>query len=150
MYDLIIRGGRVVDGTGNPWFQADVAVKGGRIAAVRREGFGAGAAKQVLDARGLVVAPGFVDIHTHSETALLADPSAGAKLLQGVTTEVLGNCGMSAAPATDERLDDLSTYALGVMGYPEVPWVWRSLAEYWEAYRQARPAVNAASFIGLG
>lgn len=150
MFDLIIRGGRIVDGTGNPWFRGDVAVKDGRIAAIRREGFPRESGARVIDADGLIVAPGFIDIHTHSETAVLADPQAPAKLCQGVTTAVLGNCGMSASPLTDEHLRDLRDYALPIMGYPEVEWSWRTLAEYWEAVRRAAPAINVATYIGLG
>ncbi|HEY3365769.1 MAG TPA: D-aminoacylase [Symbiobacteriaceae bacterium] len=150
MYDLVIRGGRIVDGTGNPWFRGDVAIQDGRIAAIRREGFAPESGAQVIDAGGLVVAPGFIDIHTHSDTALLADPGAAAKLRQGVTTEVLGNCGMSASPLTDLHLNDLRDYALPIMGYPEVDWTWRSLDEYWAAVRRAGPAVNVATYIGLG
>jgi N-acyl-D-aspartate/D-glutamate deacylase len=150
MYDLLVRGARVVDGTGNPWYRADVAVRSGRIAAIARESLGSGSARKVIDAAGLVLAPGFIDIHTHSDTAVLAAPGAEAKLRQGVTTEVLGNCGISIAPVTDEHLEDLRNYALPIMGYPTVPWTWRSLTGYWEAVRQASPAVNVATFIGLG
>src|SRR5262245_4604057 len=71
-YDAIIRGGHIVDGTGNPWFAADLAIKGGRIAAVSNQLSNASAAR-VIDAAGLVVAPGFIDLHTHSDTSLLAD-----------------------------------------------------------------------------
>src|ERR671923_534071 len=99
MFDTIIRRGRVVDGTGAPWFPADVALAGGRIAAVGRlEG---AAARQEVDASGLVVAPGFVDIHDHSDFTLVANPSADSAIHQGVTTIVPGNCGFSAAPLAD-------------------------------------------------
>jgi N-acyl-D-amino-acid deacylase len=93
-YDLLIRGGRLVDGTGNPWFAGDVAVKGGRIAAVGRTG---GSAARTIDATGLIVAPGFIDLHTHSDTALIADGSAQSKVRQGVTVDVLGES-TSVAP----------------------------------------------------
>ncbi len=82
-YDLLIRGGRIVDGTGNPWFRGDVAITAGRIAAVGRLA-GAQAAR-VIDARGLTVAPGFIDLHTHSDMPLLADGDAQSKVRQGVT-----------------------------------------------------------------
>src|SRR5262245_48849466 len=88
-YDVIIRGGRVVDGTGNPWFAADVAIKGGRIAAISNRLTTATAAR-VIDAAGLAVAPGFIDLHTHSDTSLLADANAQSKVRQGVTVDVLG------------------------------------------------------------
>ena len=88
-WDVLIRGGRIVDGTGNPWFEGDVAIRGNRIAAVGRLG-PAASARRVIDARGLIVAPGFVDIHSHSDIPLLEDGNAASKIRQGVTTEVLG------------------------------------------------------------
>ena len=95
-YDLLIRGGTVIDGTKAPRFDADVAVKDGRIAAV---GDLAGAsAARTLDAAGLIVAPGFIDSHTHDDQALLAQPDMDFKVSQGVTTVIAGNCGISAAP----------------------------------------------------
>ncbi len=94
-YDLIIRGGRVVDGTGNPWFYADVAVNGDRIVAVKRNL--PGTAKKEIDAKGLIVSPGFIDIHSHSDFVLLEDGDAQSKIRQGVTTEILGE-GNSAGP----------------------------------------------------
>src|SRR5690242_20101076 len=88
-YDVLIRGGRIVDGTGNPWFEGDVAIRGNRIAAVVRPGEDL-PAKRVIDARGLVVAPGFIDMHSHSDMLLLRDGDAQSKVRDGVTTEILG------------------------------------------------------------
>src|SRR6185503_8134331 len=94
--DLLIRGGRIVDGSGNPWFKGDVAIRGKRIEAI---GLVAdGTAKRTIDAKGLVVAPGFIDIHSHSDYQLLEDGAAQSKIRQGVTTEVLGE-GDSAGPS---------------------------------------------------
>src|SRR5260370_12376355 len=92
--ELVVRGGRLVDGTGNPWRHADVEIDRGRIVAVTAPG-DAPAAARVVDAAGHIVAPGFVDIHSHSDLAVLARPGAEEKLRQGVTTEVVGNCGIS-------------------------------------------------------
>ena len=95
-YDLLIRGGTVIDGTKAPRFDADVGVKDGRIAAI---GDLAGAsAARTIDAAGLIVAPGFIDSHTHDDQALLAQPDMDFKVSQGVTTVIAGNCGISAAP----------------------------------------------------
>ena len=106
MEDIIIRGGTVIDGTGKPGFQADVAVKDGKITAV---GDLSGLqAKKVLDASGLVVAPGFIDAHSHSDTSFLRDSSGASKLYQGVTTEVSGQCGSSPFPALPERMKKTS------------------------------------------
>ena len=107
MYDLIIAGGMVADGTGRPAYAADVAVSGGRIAAIgnlRGE-----AARETLDAGGLIVAPGFIDAHAHSDTGFLKDGSSASKLYQGVTTEVTGQCGMSPFPSAQfESFDALA------------------------------------------
>ncbi len=89
-YDVLITGGRVVDGTGNPWFLADVGIRDGRIAAVGRLALAGADAKRVIDATGLVVAPGFIDLHTHSDGALLRDGTAQSKVRQGVTLDITG------------------------------------------------------------
>ena len=99
MLDLIVHGGTVVDGTGAARYRADVAVACGRIAAVGA--LDGAQATQRLDATGLLVAPGFIDIHSHSDFTLLIDPRAQSQLFQGVTTEVVGNCGHGCAPITD-------------------------------------------------
>ena len=108
MDDLAIRGGLVVDGTGAPGREADVFVSDGRIAAIERGP--ARAARRVIDARGRVVAPGFIDIHTHSDFTLPLNQKAEGKIRQGVTTEVVGNCGFSVAPALPGRAADLREY----------------------------------------
>lgn len=94
-YDVVIRHARIVNGSGNPWFHGDVAIRGQRIVAVGR--VPAGKAGREIDAHGLVVAPGFIDIHSHSDYLLLEDGNAQSKVRQGVTTEVLGE-GTSAGP----------------------------------------------------
>src|ERR671935_211207 len=97
MDDLLIRGGEVIDGTGAPAREADVSVSAGRIVAV--EAASSRPARRVIDARGQVVAPGFIDIHTHSDFTLPLNPRAESKIRQGVTLEVVGNCGFSVTPA---------------------------------------------------
>src|SRR3712207_6707413 len=96
MLDLILRGGRVLDGAGNSDFPADVAVEGGRIAAVGQ--LGQPEAREVVDVAGLTVCPGFVDVHTHSDALPFAVDPLPAKILQGVTTEITGNCGSTPYP----------------------------------------------------
>ena len=108
MEDLLIRGGYVVDGSGAAGREADVALRGGRISAI--EPRSTRSARRVIDARGLVVAPGFIDIHTHSDFTLPLNPRAESKIRQGVTTEVVGNCGFSVAPALPGRADMLREY----------------------------------------
>ena len=103
MYDLLIRGGRVVDGTGNPWYRADIGAKGGAIAAIGRI---KDKAERVIDAEGLYVAPGFIDVLCHADFTVL-DPRnpRDFKFRQGITTECAGQCGESAAPINPDTLD---------------------------------------------
>jgi N-acyl-D-amino-acid deacylase len=108
MDDLVIRGGQVIDGSGAAGHRADVAVRHGRIVAVGTDLAQQG--RRIIDAAGQVVAPGFIDIHTHSDFTLPLNPRAESKIRQGVTTEVLGNCGFSAAPALPGRVEMLRDY----------------------------------------
>jgi N-acyl-D-aspartate/D-glutamate deacylase len=142
---LVLRGGTVLDGTGAAPVAADVAVAGDRVLAVGRD-LPAGDAR-VLDVGGLVVAPGFIDAHTHSDVVpFMAEPQP-FKVLQGVTTEVVGNCGNSAAPLVDERAVDLhrpisSTVAAGVESWP------RTFGEYLDAVERHGPTNHVASLVG--
>lgn len=148
--DLLIRGGRVVDGTGNPWRYADVLVRGDRIVDVVAPGQFLGTAGETIDADDHVVAPGFVDIHSHSELALIAEPGAHQKLRQGVTTEIVGNCGISVAPITEQFSSECRQYATPVLGFGEIDWDWSDVDGYLTRVAAARPAVNVATFVGLG
>jgi N-acyl-D-aspartate/D-glutamate deacylase len=138
-YDLVIRHGTVVDGTGNPWFRGGVAVRGGRIVAVGR--VPPGPAHREIDAKGLVVAPGFIDMHSHSDFLLLEDGHAQSKIRQGVTTEVLGE-GTSAGPYQGQLLPRRVT----VNGRPVQ---WTTLGGYFDTLEHAGIAVNVASYVGL-
>src|SRR5947199_5420117 len=148
MLDLLIRGGRVIDGAGNPWYAADVGIAGGRIAAVGR--LGGEAAARTIDADGLFVCPGFVDMHTHSDLRLLADPPHQAKVHQGVTLEVLGQDGLSYAPVTDEVLGQLRSQLAGWNGDPPgFDWSWRTVGEYLDRPDEGI-AVNACYLVPHG
>jgi len=138
-FDLLIRGGQIVDGTGNPWFFGDVAVKGDRIVEIGRNI--SGSATKILDARGLVVAPGFIDMHSHSDRVLFEDGHAQSKIRQGVTTEVVGE-GHSAAPYKGK----LSPKPVSVKGKTEHL---ATLGEYLDAVERAGISVNIASYVGL-
>src|SRR5688572_9223960 len=94
-FDMIVAGGRIVDGTGNPWFEADIAIKDGRIAEIGK--LDPKRATRVVDAKGFIVAPGFIDVHTHIEGGILSRPAAENFLQMGVTSVVTGNCGGSAS-----------------------------------------------------
>jgi N-acyl-D-aspartate/D-glutamate deacylase len=138
-YDLLVRNGTVVDGSGNPWFRSDVAVRGDRIAAVGR--MLPGEAKRTIDAAGLVVAPGFIDMHSHSDDLLLEDGHAQGKIRQGVTTEVLGE-GRSAGPNKGRVRPRRLT-----VGGKNLEWT--TLGDYFAALEGAGVAVNVASYVGL-
>ncbi len=148
MIDLLIRGGLVVDGSGGPGVRQDVAIEGGRIVALGRDA--AEPARRVVDADGLVLAPGFIDMHSHADFTLPFYPDAINSLAQGVTTEVLGNCGYSPAPlAADPQLaadQRDACYGLG----PALDWSWRTFGEYLERLDAAHPAVNAITLVGHG
>lgn len=146
MFDLLIRNVRIVDGTGSPWTVGDVAVKDEKIAAV-----GAclkGEAKEYIDATNLTLAPGFIDIHSHSDFSLMVDSSAASRLLQGVTTELGGNCGISPAPLNQERVDLLREYTafLGA----GIPFNWTNFSEYLNELEKRRPALNIGVLAGHG
>ncbi|MFJ8649857.1 amidohydrolase family protein [Streptomyces sp. NPDC093546] len=153
--DLVIRGARVVDGTGGPSYRADVGVGGGRIAALRRAGEPPLTARRVLDAHGLALAPGFIDMHAHSDLALLRDPDHSAKAAQGVTLEVLGQDGLSYAPVDDRTLDQVRTAIAGWNGDgSDVDLDWRTVGEYLDrldrGFGGQGIAVNAAYLIPQG
>jgi dihydroorotase/N-acyl-D-amino-acid deacylase len=142
-HDLVFRGGRVVDGSGAPWFAADVAVRDGRIAAIGRlEGQ---PARRTIDATGLVIAPGFIDLLGQSEYNVLVDPRAASKITQGITTEVTGE-GVSIAPLNDRMLaEGRDVYAR--YGYtPE----FRTIAGYFEAFEKRGAAINLGTLVGGG
>jgi N-acyl-D-aspartate/D-glutamate deacylase len=138
-YDLVIRHGQIIDGSGNPWFHGDVAIRGDRLVAVGR--VPEGKARREIDARGLIVAPGFIDMHSHSDFVLLEDGHAQSKIRQGVTTEVLGE-GTSAGPYQDA----LPPHRFVVAGKPQK---WTTLGGYFETLERAGTSVNIASYVGL-
>jgi N-acyl-D-aspartate/D-glutamate deacylase len=147
MFDLIVRGASVVDGTGAPARRADLGVIGGRIAALGAIEDGATAAR-TLDARGHVACPGFIDIHTHSDLTLVADGTGESKLRQGVTTEVVGNCSFSAFPIEPARRD-LHADHLARATAPLTPW-WTDLDGYADALHERGLAINVAPLAGHG
>jgi N-acyl-D-amino-acid deacylase len=141
-WDILIRGGQVVDGSGRRGEAADVAVAGGRIAAIGKSL--AGYAAKTIDAAGLAVTPGFIDIKTHSDFTLPINPKAESKVRQGVTTEIIGHCGFSVAPILPGRLDLIRDYLSA--SAPWLPFRETSFPEYLDTFPSV--AVNAGMLVG--
>ncbi|MGH8005574.1 MAG: N-acyl-D-amino-acid deacylase family protein, partial [Candidatus Binatia bacterium] len=150
-YDLIIRGGTIVDGSGLPRYQADVGIKGGRITAIGKV---SGPADEVIDAEGYVVAPGFIDGHTHMDAQVFWDPLGSSSCWHGVTSVVMGNCGFSLAPCAEknkllvmrnlERAEDISPKAMEA----GIKWSWDSFPEYLDAVDRLPKGINYAAYVG--
>jgi len=140
-YDIVIRNGRIVDGTGSPWYAGDVAIRGGRIAAIGR--LADAPARRTIDVRGMVVAPGFIDMLGQSELTILVNPHLPSKIYQGITTEITGE-GSSIAPLTDAVIQaDHVTYE----HYGVQP-TWRTFREYFARLRRQGMGINLASYVG--
>src|SRR3984885_1903604 len=128
-YDLILKGGWVIDGTGGPAFRADVAIVNGMIFEVGR--IGEVTASKVVDATGLFIVPGFIDAHVHGDLMLLADPIHLPALRQGVTTYIIGQDGSSFAPGSKATIDYMRRYTAGFNGNPgEIEYDWSTVEEY--------------------
>jgi N-acyl-D-amino-acid deacylase len=148
MFDTLIRAGRVIDGTGSPWIRADVGIVGDRIAAVGQ--LSHESASRSIDADGLYVSPGFIDMHTHSDLQLLADPTWDVKVAQGVTLEVLGQDGLGLAPITPTTADVLRQQLRGWNGDPPgIDWDWQSVADYLGKFDR-KVAPNVAMLVPHG
>src|SRR5215207_7859942 len=145
--DLVLKSGRVVDGTGNPWFFGDVSIKNGVIGDIGKL---SQKSQQTVDVQGCVISPGFIDGHCHSDLMILDNPSSEIKLQQGVTTEVLGNCGIAPTPFTRGNLDLLQSYVEPVLGRTEREWSWETVGQYMNTLVRARPSENLATYVGHG
>ncbi|HLH17568.1 MAG TPA: D-aminoacylase [Bryobacteraceae bacterium] len=140
-YDVVIRNGHIVDGTGSPWYAADLAIRNGRIAAIGK--LDGAPAKRTIDARGMVVAPGFIDMLGQSELTILVDPHLPSKIYQGITTEITGE-GNSIAPLNESIIKaDRVTYE----HYKVLP-DWHTFGEYFTRLRQQGMGINLASYVG--
>jgi len=147
MYDVVIANGKVINGTGNPWFKADVAVKDGRIAKIGK--LGDIKAKNMIDAKGLVVSPGFLDLHSHSDISIMINPKAESFIRQGVTLQVFPNCGSGVAPLNDTIKDEMRK------SRPEfleagLDYDWSTFEEYLQRIEKIGTSINVAPLIGFG
>ncbi|MBC8491492.1 MAG: amidohydrolase family protein, partial [Candidatus Marinimicrobia bacterium] len=144
-FDIIIQNGLLIDGTGAPIIRADIGIRRDKLAAIGN--LSGSTADKIIDAKGLIVSPGFIDIHTHTDIELLANPKAESKIRQGVTTEVSGNCGYSPFPLTDndsqELLEDLKERFGITIG-------WNSISGFLQAIEEVQPSLNYMTFTGHG
>lgn len=148
MLDCVIRNGRVIDGTGSPWFRSDIGIRGDRIVLVRdriRE-----EAAQVIDAVGRIVSPGFIDMHTHSDLRVFRHPEEDSKLLQGITTALIGQDGLSVAPIAEADKPPFRQRVSGLLGTYLTDWPWSSMAEFLERLDVLPPATNTLMLVPHG
>ncbi len=146
--DILIRGGKVVDGTGSPWVREDIGIREGRIArigALDEDG------RKTIDAKGMVASPGFVDLHTHNDLTILAHRDAESYIMQGVTTACVGNCGLSLVPVSPDSLGLLKRYlAPFLVSDFEYGWDWKTFREYYEKVEDGGISQNLAPLVGQG
>jgi N-acyl-D-amino-acid deacylase len=151
MFDVKIVNGLIVDGSGNPGYSADVGIVSDKIVAIGD--LADATSRETIDASGKVVAPGFVDMHTHSDLAVLFDPLTNSKIFDGVTTEVVGNCGIGVAPVSAANrqllIDYLGTRMIGNLPVT-IELNWSSMAEYLDYVRRHPPALNVCALLAQG
>ncbi len=142
-YDIVLRDGLVIDGNGGPGITSDIAIRDGRIESI-------GCCNQSghieIEAGGLVVSPGFIDVHSHDDLAVLSDPEMNFKLSQGVTTDIVGNCGWAVTPRSTDNDEWVNT---GILG-SDYPLSWDSTDEYISHINDSRPSCNVGVLIGYG
>ena len=148
MLDILIKNGRIVDGTGSPWFAGEIGVQGGKIVSLRRRV--SDETEQAIDAAGLIVAPGFIDMHTHSDLRVFAYPEEDSKLLQGITTALIGQDGLSVAPIDDANKVPMMQRVSGLLGSYLKEWTWNSMAEFLERLEALPPATHTVMLIPHG
>ena len=151
MFDIVIRNGNIIDGSGKMRYRADIAIKDGRIADIAPQI--ASGAEALIDAGGTTVSPGFIDMHSHSDFTLLVHPEAESKIRQGVTTELVGNCGGSPAPVPAGHFDDFMQYMVGLGNlYKSVlkpqDWNWSTLSQFYQELETKGIALNVAPLVG--
>lgn len=149
--DLLLRNATIIDGTGSAWFRGAVAVEAGTITSVYRGRNIAPDARQTVSLDGLTIAPGFIDAHSHADVTPFEDPWCSPKVRQGVTTEIVGQDGISMAPLSHQKIGAWDRYWRALVGEVDRDeWQWESVDEYLTAVDQARPAINIGTLVGHG
>jgi len=147
MADIIIRNARILDGTGNPWYRGDLAVQDGLICSV---GSVTESAPMIIDADDMCVCPGFIDMHAHPDLTLFYKRVQDYKLRQGITTEVSGNCGFTAAPLSTANAEALKKYTAFITPPEGVDWQWQTFHQYLQAVEASNPPTNIVPLVGQG
>ena len=145
--DLVVRGGRVVDGSGGPWFWGDVGVQGGRIVKIGRVSQGA---IREVDASGCMVSPGWIDVHMHADHTVLGNPNCESYLHQGVTTATMGNCGLSMYPLHAEHKEELVKYLKPFTSGLDFRWDWTTLGDFISSVESGGTSLNLVPLVGHG
>ncbi|MEE8323873.1 MAG: amidohydrolase family protein [Candidatus Bathyarchaeia archaeon] len=147
MLDLLLKNGEIVDGSGNHSYLGDIAINHGLIQAI---GVVNEESKEIIDISGMVVTPGFIDTHSHSDLFLIHDPSSLPKIMQGITTEIIGQDGLGEAPIRQEFVAEWRRYLSGLNGDPPIEWSWEKMEGYLDVLEASKPAVNVVSLVGHG
>lgn len=147
-FDILIKNGLLFDGTGSLSYTADIGIKEGKISKIGKI---SGEAKKIIDAHGLIIAPGFIDIHNHADHGILAFPNAECYIMQGVTTSLVGNCGLSMAPVNNTYLSLTRNYLASFLRNDyDYQWNWETSSEYFEKVQDRGTAINLAPLVGQG
>jgi N-acyl-D-amino-acid deacylase len=148
LFDLLIKGGTVADGSGGNPYTADVGILQDKIAFIGNAD-GAKAAK-VIDAGGLIVSPGFIEMHSHDDLDMISNPTVPYKLLQGITTEVIGLCGIGCAPYDPEKAREWENWAGRFLCDTPAPWTWRSFGGFLDRLEKAKASLNVVGLVSHG
>jgi N-acyl-D-amino-acid deacylase len=149
MFDIIIKNARVISGNGNPWYKTDIGIKDSYISYIGN--LSHENASNIIDAEGLIVSPGFIDAHAHGDLRILDNPNAEDKLMQGVTTEINGQCGLGLAPIQEKYKISWREYLFGVLGdFDGVKLGWETFQEYLQRVEDIRPSINVGYMLPYG
>jgi N-acyl-D-amino-acid deacylase len=148
MFDLIIRNGKIIDGTGSPWYYGDIGISNGIIKKIGK--LNHIESVETIDAQQQIVSPGFIDMHTHSDLVILDEPLIEAKVRQGITTDLLGQDGIAAAPLPSEYVSPWKKNMAGLNGSPPIEWDWRTVGDYISKIEANKPSYNLAVLVPHG